>query len=333
MRYSGGEPIMEKILGFLETVSEFDNLIKIIGAGTFVASIASYYSLITSSSIEVAFMTKKEQWKRKITISITLFVLIWVLNILCGYLVKNDEVFYVYIACIGVGAVTIAVCLLLIIGSICVVRVAKKVHICRFIYYILIKLVLNMYLKFIHPCKLKCLAVYQTYINKVWSVKWINFIRIKFVCILSKIHNVWDSCKYEKKKKKVANKRLFTDVMKDKIVILMVAFFVALNCASIRMNEYSLNTLIRNSTIISLLLYGSILLLVKANSTPGTAKVYFMDDGNRLYILFRYNDKYCVGGEMPRNEECKEYRLISFEELHNKKIYSTVASQNEDWGD
>lgn len=46
----------------------------------------SFFTIMSSYNVEIAFMTKREQWKHKIINLLTVLVAIWILYIIYGFL-------------------------------------------------------------------------------------------------------------------------------------------------------------------------------------------------------------------------------------------------------
>lgn len=85
------------LASFAESAIDIEQLIGGLGLviGTVLAGIKgliSFLAIISSYNIEIALMTKKEQWKYVITNLAILAVSIWFLNVFCCFWCQNEKV-------------------------------------------------------------------------------------------------------------------------------------------------------------------------------------------------------------------------------------------------
>lgn len=102
-----------------------------------------------------------------------------------------------------------------------------------------------------------------------------------------------------------------------------------LNCywAVYEKEEYDLLVI---STLMAILTFEALMFLVKFTEF-GNAKIYYFDSmlEKEVFIFCRYDEKYCLGGNVPKMGECVEYYMISYEAIQEERLYPVSKREYE----
>ena len=311
-----------------DTVEKFLGVVCIGSILAIVKSVAEYYALVTSYKIEIAFMSKAEQWKYNLTHKVTFFVMLFLFNLAYGYIAQDEEVCS--------GAMTIGgfaiVCIIIqsvLLGGSWVLRTLKKflhkAHMYRAIQYV-IKGFGDKIKVFIYRTSQNFFTRMSKFVNEKLSC----LLRIKVIVIISNLVKgsrvAWEATKVEKGNKK--NKLYsFWEYTRYGITISVVVLCVAMTCHIVNEQEFSYKTLIFTSCLMSIFSYEVTNLLIVRKNIPGRAQVYIIDGKKEKYVYFRYNENLYICGDDQEIGNCKEYYLIEFEELQKGTLYP-IQKQN-----
>lgn len=320
---------------FLETVFDFlinntsdiektISLIVLIGGMvlTILSGVINLFSIMSTYSVEIAFMTKKEQWKHKIISILFIAFVIWILYVTYGLLslvstITNERIYLEIITLLVlflVGAAFLNI-------SMWIHESLNRIHLYRMICLALEKIVIifqNMVKKCI-ACFKSISIKFSTYIKKYRVVKFVIAISDKPIKFISEL---W---KDSEKKEDLSIPIKYTLKEKINIVVFMDVLLLGLMLNSywaiFEKEEYDLILV----SILLTILTVEILLLFVNFTEFGKAKIYYFDLEleKEIFIFFRYSDKYCLAGNKSKMEECDEYYMISYETVQKRSLYLT----------
>lgn len=287
---------------------------------TLLNGVITFLAIISAYNVEIAFMTKREQWKHRITNIAVILLSIWGLYITCGVVglfsnVADERIFN--------GAIVVFVLALYGLVS------------------LLFLMSLHDKLKKLHLYRMICLILKNVLIKLQSITKiCINFFR----CVLIEILNVISRVKFIKKIFTVLRKaqKLIQELWKSSalsedasncIKYSKEEIIKIITCLDIVLLGLTLNSywaifvraeynLLLMSTLMTILTF-EILLLLSNFLESGNAKIYYIDSEleKKIYVFLQYNEKYCLGGNRSNMGECDEYYLVSYETIQKETLY------------
>lgn len=281
--------------------------------------VVTFFTIMSSYNVEIAFMTKREQWKHKIINVLTILVPIWVLYIIYGLLsqIANglDDIFMVGGIGILLILLVIVIFLLLLMG---LHRKLYEVHVYRMV-CLFLKRVLTKLQGIVHRVVIFFSSVLKHLVSKLRRLPLIQFMCNGFAIVKSFILELWESSEQNSNKP--------NRVRYEKSEILRIIAFVDILILGLMLNCYwaayeKEYNLFATSTLMTILTFEALLLLINFTEF-GNAKIYYYNPVLKkdVFIFFRYNEQYCLGGDVPKMGECEEYYMISYETIQEEKLY------------
>lgn len=284
-----------------------DNPIGVIGLVigailTGVRGSISFLAIISSYNIEIALMTKKEQWKFVISNLSMLAVSICFLNVICCYWCRMQETIDVFIA---VGAISFLylICVLLYMVGRWIINKLKTGFFFR-----IIRLIKNR--------KKKQRALYRVRGKVIhWNgAKEKQRSKNNFII---KLQEEWKTYRLEKNNSKP----------QGKVETFKVLAFIAVFILGISLNCYfdilgSVYNIWAGSVVMTLLTMEVLVYLVNFGNQSGISRIWYYDTETQkdIFIFFRYDSKCCICGDTARLTECNEYYLIPYKKVQSQKL-------------
>lgn len=292
MSFAGHTIIIEQLIGIIGLV---------LGAVlTGIRGLISFLAIISSYNIEIALMTKKEQWKLVITNLSVLAVSIWFLNVICCYWCQSEETITIFI---WVGIVSFVY--LIIVVACCGAR------------WLVGKFKTSFFFRIIHFRKIsndRPKLFFNKFIHWYGSEKK----QPKKKKFNGKLREEWKAHRLEKINSKPKGKVKTLGVLN----FVAVAFFgISLNCFFAIYSSEGYN-IWAGSVVITLLTMEALLYLVNLGNQSGISRICYYDTEMKkdVFIFFRYDKECCICGDTDRMTECKEYYLIPYKKIKHQKL-------------
>lgn len=303
-----------------DTVEKFFGVVCIGSILTIVKGVAAYYALMTSYKIEIAFMSKAEQWKYDLTHKVTFFVTIFLNNLVYGYMAQDEEV------CSGAMSIGEFAIVCIIFQSVLLVlcwfwrtlkEIPQKVHVFRTILYVTRGWRDNI------KALIYRISQYFLAVRKFIGEKFSGLLKLKVIVAVSNFMKSWRTAWKATKAEKNQKIKTYSswEYVRQGIAISVLVLSVSMTCDIVNGQEFSYKSLFLTSCLMSIFSYAVTNLLAKRKSIPGRAQVYITDGMKEKYVYFRYNEKLYICGDAQDIGNCKEYYLIDFEELQKGTLY------------